>query len=153
MHQPTDKARPSLTPPVVDPAASDESSDTSSSEAVGTGPGSPTGTADGVAQSGSGVGEYLRLSHAPRRLSGEDEPALTPGLLMQLRGSNAVVLARISINARGEVDDVQIVKSTAPAPLDDAIRRFIRATWRFEAPSNAGRPAAVQYLQAFRFSF
>jgi len=71
---------------------------------------------------------------------------------MQLRGLRAVVLAKIQISATGEVEYVIIVNSTAPQ-LDDIIRRRIAARWRFEAPTSAGHPTAVQYLQSFRFSF
>lgn len=142
-----------LTPPQ---APAESSAETGGSE-VGSGQqgqGSPgsAGSETGIVAGAGGPLTYLRLSRAPQRLAGEDEPRIPSALQMQLRGARAVVLAKIQISAQGVVEDVTIVNSTAPQ-LDDIIRHHIAATWRFESPTNGGRPTGVQYLQSFRFSF
>ena len=149
--------KPATPTPRVADAPSDAALGTDTAPGLGTGPagtgidtGIDTGPATGV--SGGTSEAYVRVSHAPHRLSGAEEPNIPASMLMQLRGSHAVVLAKIQISARGEVEDVTIVNSTAPQ-LDDVIRRHIANSWRFEAPTSGGRPTAVQYLQSFRFSF
>jgi outer membrane biosynthesis protein TonB len=158
---PTRTFRPTTQQPVRDHQVSPPSpdgetqSDSASGLATGSGnAGEGTGTdvGDVTGTSGGAVSAYLQVSHAPRRVAGEEAPPMASSLLMQLRGMHAVVLAKIQINALGQVEDVAIVNSTAPQ-LDDLIRRHILATWRFEAPTSAGRPTGVQYLQSFRFNF
>jgi TonB family protein len=73
-------------------------------------------------------------------------------LLTVLRGSKGVILVRIKVNTKGEVDDVEIVRSTLPM-LNDVIRKLILGTWKFEPPMNAGHPARIEYLQPFSFAF
>ncbi|AKU96976.1 Ferric siderophore transport system, periplasmic binding protein TonB [Labilithrix luteola] len=97
-------------------------------------------------------GVYERVSRAPRLVAGDREPPIAPNMLLSLRGSSGVVLTKLKISVRGEVDKVEIVSSTIPL-LDDVVKRHIERTWRFEPPINGGRPVAVEFLQPFSFNF
>lgn len=104
---------------------------------------------------GSGIGgsaEYRSVSRAPLLIHGEREPLLSAGILELLRGSKGVVLLKVRIGVRGEVEQVDIVRSTLPL-LNEILVKHIRSNWQFESSLSGGQPVRVEYLQPFSFVF
>lgn|GEM_PF-3082926 len=99
-----------------------------------------------------GTSEYRSLSRAPLLVRGEREPQISASLMELLRGSKGVVLLKVRIGIKGEVEQVDIVRSTFPL-LNEVLVKHIRANWQFEPSLSGGKPARVEYLQPFSFVF
>ncbi|WP_147373987.1 energy transducer TonB [Massilia cavernae] len=57
-----------------------------------------------------------------------------------LEGEEGSVLVRLTIAADGQVDYVQLVKSSGSAALDRTTVRWIKARWRFHPATRNGQP-------------
>lgn len=97
------------------------------------------------------IENYVRTSSRPEYV-GSCEPSIPSSLVSSLRGESGVILVLIRINETGEIDEVEITKSTLPQ-LNDAVRKFVKGNCKFQAPIIAGKPSKIEFSQPFRFEF
>jgi protein TonB len=94
---------------------------------------------------------YERISKPPALKSGEPKPGIPANIQPMLRGSKGIILCKIKIGTAGNVEAVEVIRSTLPM-LDEVVRKHI-FTWTFEPLTVGGIAKKAEFLQPFQFTF
>lgn len=63
--------------------------------------------------------------------------------LSQRMGEQGTTLLKVSIDNTGKVTDCTVVTSSGSKRLDDAAVEYVKANWRWQPPTQAGKPVAA----------
>ncbi|MBD3812754.1 MAG: energy transducer TonB, partial [Betaproteobacteria bacterium] len=74
-----------------------------------------------------------------------------PALSKRL-GEEGVVRLNILVNPDGSVAQLEIVKSSGYARLDESARKTVLSSWKFEPARQAGKPVAAWVIVPIQFT-
>ncbi|OJY55841.1 MAG: energy transducer TonB [Thiobacillus sp. 0-1251] len=74
-----------------------------------------------------------------------------PALSKRL-GEEGVVRLNILVNPDGSVAQLEIVKSSGYARLDESARKTVQSSWKFEPARQAGKPVAAWVIVPIQFT-
>ncbi len=63
--------------------------------------------------------------------------------LSQRMGEQGTTLLKVTIDATGKVTDCVVVTSSGSARLDTAAAEYVKANWRWQPPTQAGKPVGA----------